>query len=438
MPGALLTDLYELNMAASYLRRGMDAPATFSLFIRSMPPERGFLIAAGLEDCLSYLKDLAFDDRDLAYLATLGFEAGTLDAFRRMRFRGDVWAVPEGRVVYANEPILEVTAPIPVAQLVETYLLNAITLHTVMASKAARYVVAAKDRDLVDFALRRTHGIDAAMAVTRACAITGFVATSNVEGARSLGLTPAGTMAHSYIESFPSEADAFRAFAEDLPGRITFLVDTYDTLGGVRTAIEVIRERGLQDSSGIRIDSGDLGGLARGARALLGEAGLPRVRIFASSGLDELQVAALVDGGAPIDAFGIGTQMGVSFDVPALESVYKLVRYDGRPVVKLSTGKSTLPCEKQVFRGAAGDVLGLREEDLPGDRLLEQAMRGGERVREPGTIEAARERFRADLAAVPPEALSLDAPRAQVARVSDALARKDDEAKADALQRAAP
>jgi nicotinate phosphoribosyltransferase len=438
MPGALLTDLYELNMAASYLRRGMDAPATFSLFIRSMPPERGFLIAAGLEDCLSYLEDLAFDERDLAYLATLGFDADTLDAFRRMRFTGDVWAVPEGRVVYANEPILEVTAPIPVAQLVETYLLNVITLHTVMASKAARYVVAAKDRDLVDFALRRTHGIDAAMAVTRASAITGFVATSNVEGARLLGLTPAGTMAHSYIESFPSEADAFRAFAEDLPGRITFLVDTYDTLGGVRSAIEVIRERELEATSGIRIDSGDLGDLARGARALLDEAGLPRVRIFASGGLDERQVAALVDGGAPIDAFGIGTQMGVSFDVPALESVYKLVRYDDRPVVKLSTGKRTLPDQKQVFRDAAGDVLGLREEDLPGERLLEEAMRGGERVREPGTIEAARERFRADLAALPPEALSLEAPRSRVAKVSDALARLDDEAKADALQRAAP
>jgi len=438
MPGALLTDLYELNMAASYLRRGMEAPATFSLSIRSMPPERGFLVAAGLEDCLAYLESLAFEDEDLAYLATVGFDNGALDAFRRLRFAGDVWGVPEGRVVSANEPLLEVTAPIPVAQLAESYLLNAITTHTTFASKAARYRVAAKGRDLVDFSLRRTQGIDAAMAVTRASAIAGFVATSNVEGARRLGLTPAGTMAHSYIESFEGgEAEAFRAFAEDLPGPTTFLVDTYDTLGGVRTAIEVIRERGLEATSGIRIDSGDLGGLARGARELLDEAGLSDVRIFASGGLDEREVAGLVDAGAPIDAFGIGTQMGVSFDVPCLESVYKLVRYDGRPVVKLSTGKQTLPGEKQVFRGPGGDVLGLREEDLPGDRLLLETVRNGQRVQAPGSIADARARFEADLAGVPPAALALDAPRSRAVKVSDALARLADEARSEALQRAA-
>ena len=436
MPGALLTDLYELNMASSYLRRGMDAPATFSLYVRNLPPERGFLVAAGLDAALAFLEALAFEEDDLAYLSSIGFDQTALDAFRRLRFDGDVWAVPEGTVVYANEPILEVTAPIPVAQLAESYLLNAVSLHTTMASKAARYVVAADGRDLVDFALRRTHGIDAAMAVTRASAIAGFAATSNVEGARRMGLRPAGTMAHSYIESFGDELDAFRAFAEDFPGRPTFLVDTYDTLGGVRAAIEVILERGLQKSGGIRIDSGDLDGLSRGARALLDEAGLPQVRIFVSGGLDEREVAALVRAQAPIDAFGVGTQLGVSFDVPCLETVYKLVRYDGRPVVKLSTGKRTLPGEKQVWRGPVGDLLGLREEDQPGEALLTPVMTNGRRVGPGGTIEAARERFRRELSALPADALSLDAPRPRVARVSDALTALAEQAKAEALHRA--
>lgn len=437
MPGALITDLYELNMAASYLRRGMHEPASFSLTVRQLPAERGFLVAAGLESALSYLASFSFEDEDLAYLATIGFDAESLEALGRLRFEGDVWAVAEGTVVYANEPILELTAPIAVAQLMESYLLNAITLHTTVASKAARYVVAADGRELVDFALRRTHGIEAALAVARASAITGFVATSNVEAARRMGLRPAGTMAHSYIESFGDEGEAFRAFAEDLPGRTTFLVDTYDTLGGVRTAIEVIRERGIEDASGIRIDSGDLDGMSRAARALLDEAGLDRVRIFVSGGLDEREVADLVRARAPIDAFGVGTQLGVSFDAPCLESVYKLVRYAGRPVVKLSTGKRTLPGEKQVWRGPGGDLLGLREEDLPGERLLAPVMRGGQRLGPPGTIEAARARFQLELANVPAEALALDAPRPHVPRISQALAALAERAAVDALQRAA-
>ena len=435
MPGALLTDLYELNMATSYLRRGMREPASFSLYVRSLPLERGFLVAAGLESALAHLESFAFDDDDLSYLSGIGFDVEAIESLRLLRFDGDVWAVPEGTVVYAHEPILELTAPIAVAQMMESYLLNAITLHTTMASKAARYVVAAEGRDLVDFALRRTHGIEAAMAVTRASAIAGFVATSNVEGARRMDLRPAGTMAHSYIESFGDEGQAFRAFAEDFPGRTTFLVDTYDTLGGVRTAIEVIRERGLEATSGVRIDSGDLEGLSRGTRALLDEAGLDRVRIFVSGGLDEREVGALVRARAPIDAFGVGTQMGVSFDVPCLESVYKLVRYAGRPVVKLSTAKQTLPGEKQVFRGAGGDVLGLREEDLPGERLLAEMMVGGRRVREPGTIPQARARFERELAAVPAESLALDAPRPREALISADLAALTERARAEALQR---
>jgi nicotinate phosphoribosyltransferase len=415
----------------------MHEPATFSLYMRTLPAERGFLVAAGLEAALAHLSTFAFEEDDLAYLSTIGFDDGALESFRALRFDGEVRAVAEGTIVYANEPVLELTAPIAVAQIMESYLLNAITLHTTIASKAARYVVAAQGRELVDFALRRTHGMEAAMAVTRASAISGFSATSNVEGARRMGLVPAGTMAHSYIEAFGSEAAAFRAYAEDFPGRTTFLVDTYDTLGGVRMAAEVILERGLEETSGVRIDSGDLDGLSRGARAILDEAGLDRVRIFVSGGLDEREVAALVDTGAPIDAFGVGTQMGVSFDAPCLESVYKLVRYGDRPVVKLSAGKRTLPGQKQVWRGADGDVLGVLGEDLPGEPLLSEVMRGGRRVGEAGTIEAARAVFESELAALPPEARALDAPRPRVARISDALAAMAEAAEAEALQRAA-
>jgi nicotinate phosphoribosyltransferase len=436
MPGALLTDLYELNMAVSYLRRGMHGSATFSLYVRALPRERGFLVAVGQEASLTFLEELAFTHKDLAYLSSIGFDDVSLALLHDLRFTGDVWAAPEGRVVHANEPILEVTAPIAVAQLVETFLLNAITLGTTIASKAVRYRLAADGRDLVDFAMRRTHGIDASIAVAWASAIAGFVATSNVEAARRLGLTPAGTMAHAYIESFPSEREAFEAFAEDFPERSTFLVDTYDTLGGVRTAIEVIRARGMTTGLGVRLDSGDLDALSRGTRALLDEAGMPHVRVVASGGLDEREVAALVAAGAPIDAFGVGTQMGVSYDAPCLESVYKLVRYDGRPVVKLSAGKQTLPGEKQVFRSPNGDVLGLRGEDLPGDRLLEPVMRDGVRLAPATSAAQARSRLESDLATLPGSAKRLDHAEPPVVSVSDALKAAAETAQADARARA--
>jgi nicotinate phosphoribosyltransferase len=438
MARALWTDLYELNMAASYLRRGMSDRATFSLYVRSLPPERGFLVAAGLDPALEFLESFQFTDEDLDYLrGALGFDATAIDAFRGLRFEGDVWAVPEGTIVLADEPILEVTAPIGVAQLVETPLLNQITMHTTFASKAARYRLAADGRDLVDFAFRRTHGIEAAMAVARTTAMVGFVATSNVEAARRFGLIAAGTMAHSYVESFPSEADAFRAFAEDFPGRTTFLVDTYDTLNGVRTVIDVIRELGLGEDLGVRLDSGDLDTLARRTRAILDEADLSQVRIFASGGLDELRVDQLVRAGAPIDAFGVGTQMGVSADAPSLESVYKLVRYGERPVLKLSAEKATLPAEKQVYRGRGEDVLGLRDEPAPKNStaLLAPVMRDGRRIREPGGFENARDAFERGLEWLPAPARRLIEPEAPVATVSLALRKVADETRAGALAR---
>jgi nicotinate phosphoribosyltransferase len=437
-PGALLTDLYELNMAASYLRRGMQQEATFSLFVRTLPPTRGFLVSAGLEPCLEFLETFGFDERDLDYLGgELGFPDDVLDAFAGLRFRGEVWAVPEGHIVHANEPLLEITAPIAVAQLVEPYLLNQITFQTTIASKAARCVLAARGRDVVDFSLRRTQGLDAAVNVARVSSIVGFAATSNVEAARRFGLKAAGTMAHSYIETFDSEAEAFRTFAEDVPDRTTFLVDTYDTPNGVRTAAQVIHELGLAGNLGIRLDSGDLGALAQESREILDEAGLPNVRIFASGGLDELEIDRLVAAGAPIDAFGVGTRMGVSADAPALDSAYKLVEYDGRPMIKLSSNKATSPGRKQVFRGPDGDTIGLRDEPLPDGHspLLVPVMRGGERTGPHRTLDTARALFRADLERLPEQARQIRDPEPVRPRISASLQELTERARTDVLRR---
>jgi nicotinate phosphoribosyltransferase len=415
----LCTDLYELRMAAGYLRRTMVGPATFSLFVRQLPPHRGFLVAAGLADALTFLERFEFDDEEIDYLrAVADLDEASLAALRETRFTGEVWAVPEGRVVFAGEPLLEVTAPIAEAQLVETGLLNLLTFQTSVASKAARCRIAARGAELIDFAFRRTHGIEAAMGVARASAIVGFTATSNVAAARRYGLRAAGTMAHSFIEAFPDERSAFRAFARDFPASATFLVDTYDTLDGVRSAIDVIDELGLEGPVGIRLDSGDLDALARSARRLLDDAGLARARIVASGGLDEDAISELVDRGAPIDAYGVGTRMGVSADAPSLDSAYKLVAFGDRPVMKLSVGKVTDPGAKQVFRGVStgiGDVLGLRDQPAPaGHRpLLAPVMRAGRRIRDEdsaGAVLAARERFDGDLAWLPDAARRLTDP----------------------------
>jgi nicotinate phosphoribosyltransferase len=411
--GGLLTDLYELNMAASYLRRGMTGPATFSLFVRRLPAERGFLVAAGLEDCLQFLQEFSLTPEDLDYLRrTQGYGEEVLRALARLRFTGEVRAVPEGRVVFAGEPLLEVTAPVAEAQLAETVLLNHVTFQTSVATKAARCVLAAAGAQVVDFAFRRTQGLEAGLAVARASAIAGFSATSNVEAARRYGLTAAGTMAHSFIEAFPSEEAAFTAFAQDFPGKTTFLVDTYDTAQGVRTAIEVARRLRVPGPVGVRLDSGDLAGLARLARGMLDEAGLPGARIFASGGLDEWAIAELAAGGAPIDAYGVGTKMGVSADAPYLDTAYKLVAYAGRPVMKLSPGKVTQPGAKQVFRGPGADLLALHGEAGPPGwpPLLSPVMRGGHRVAGPEPLDGARERCTADLAWLPAPARRLRAP----------------------------
>lgn len=433
--GALHTDLYELRMAASYRRHRMVGPATFSLFVRKLPEDRGFMVAAGLADCLAALEGFSFSGPDLEYLHDMvGLDPEDVDAFARMRFTGDVWAVPEGRLVYPGEPLLEVTAPIAEAQLVETLLLNHVTYQTALASKAARCRLAAGGADLVDFSFRRTHGIEAAMAVARVSAMVGFAATSNVEAARRYRLRPSGTMAHSFVEAFEDEESAFRAFAEDFPDHPVFLVDTYDTVEGVRTAIRIAQQLGIAEF-GVRLDSGDLGQLGRVSRSLLDEAGFTTATIVASGGLDEYLIYDLVHSGTPIDVYGVGTKMGVSADAPYLDSAYKLVSYDGRPVMKLSPGKVNPPGAKQVFRpeSGTGDVLGMRGEvPPPGHRpLLVPVMVDGRRV-EAGADEkgdglaAARRRFEADLRALPAESRRIEGPVVPPVTLTDRLARLTD------------
>ncbi|MBX9421601.1 nicotinate phosphoribosyltransferase [Streptomyces lateritius] len=419
------TDLYEVTMALSYLREGMRAPATFSLFVRDLPPERGFLVAAGLEPALDYLSRFLVGRSDVREFAeALRRPAEDLEPLRGLSFDGQVRAVPEGRLVLAGEPLLEVTASLPQAQLVETYLLSLVCHQTAVASKAARCVLAAAGRPLVDFSLRRNHGPEAGLQAARLCALVGFAGTSNVAAATRYGIPASGTMAHSYVEAFASEEDAFRAFARTHPGPVTLLVDTYDTDHGVATAARVLSDLGLGPGCGIRLDSGDLGALARRARTALDAAGLRGVQIIASGGLDEYAVATLVRDGAPVDVFAVGTKVGTAADAPYLDAAYKLVEYDGRPVMKLSSAKVTAPAPKQVFRGPGlRDVIGLANEEPPEgtEPLLRTVMRGGLRTEPPDTLAAARARFESDVAALPEVARRIQGPVPPVAVVSTRL-----------------
>lgn len=414
-PSALFTDLYELTMLQAYFEEDMTEDAVFSLFVRRLPERRNFLLACGLDTVLDYLENLKFEERDLGYLASRDeFSDRFIERLRSFRFTGDVHAVPEGTPVFADEPILEVTAPLPEAQLVETFIMNQIHLQTVLASKACRVVHAAAGRAVVDFGARRIHGTDAALKAARAFHIAGVAATSNVLAGREYGVPVTGTMAHSYIQSHDLESDAFRAFTRQYPGTV-LLVDTYDTIEGIQRVIELAREMGDDfDVRAIRLDSGDLHELSIEARRLLDEAGLEGVEVFASGGLDEDRIADLVAGGAAIDGFGVGTRMGVAKDAPSLDIAYKLTEYASVGRLKLSTGKPVLPGRKQIFRALkdgrfVGDVIGRADEDLPGRPLLAPVMRAGERL-DAGRvrIDSAREYAREQISRLPERVQDLD------------------------------
>jgi nicotinate phosphoribosyltransferase len=401
----LLTDLYQVTMLQSYWRRGMHQPATFELFVRHLPPNRRFLIACGLEDALAYLEMLRFGPSVIDRLRSLErFDDEFLRWLEAMRFTGEVWAIPEGEVFFAGEPILRVTAPMPEAQFVETYLLNTMLYPSGVASKAARVVIAAAGRDVVDFSARRDHGAHAAIKAARAASVGGCAGTSNVLAAATLGIPVFGTMAHSYVMAFDGEEEAFRAYVEEFPDRSVLLVDTYDTEEGLRRAAAVGREMAARGHKlvGVRLDSGDLIALARTARRILDEAGLHDSTIFVSGDLNEWRVEEIVASGAPVDGFGVGTELGVVADAPALPGVYKLVEYAGSSRAKRSTAKQTLGGRKQVWRRDDGsDVLALDGEHIDGARpLLEQVMDRG-RIQRPGSLEDARRRCSEAISALP-------------------------------------
>jgi nicotinate phosphoribosyltransferase len=400
---ALFTDLYELTMAASYFEQRMFEPATFSLFVRNYPSARNYFVSAGLDDVLGYLENLTFRPEDLTYLKKSGFfKSDFLTYLRRFRFTGEVFAIPEGRLFFINEPIIEVRAPLIEAQIIETYLINAVNLQVMIATKASRCIHAAWPRKLVDFSLRRTQGIDAGMKVARASYIGGFTGTSNVLAGKTYGIPIFGTMAHSYVTSFDQEIDAFRAYAQSFPENVVLLVDTYDTLKGAKKAVKVGKEMARKGHrlQGIRLDSGDIAGLSRKVRKILDEGGLKGAMIFASGAFDEFKIRKVLEHGGVVDSLGVGTKMGVSADAPYLDMAYKLVRYADRPVLKLSPQKQTLASDKQVFRFVTPggkiirDIIALRGEKMPGgEALLKRVMRSGRRIGKAPSLKSIQKTF---------------------------------------------
>ncbi len=394
----LLTDLYELSMLEAYAAHGMAETAVFELFFRKLPPERGFLMAAGLAQAVQFLEAVQFTPDELAWLRTSGmFSPVFIDGLKDLRFTGDVDAMPEGTVFFPDEPVLRVTAPLPQAQLIETRLINLVHFQTVIASKAARIVLAAPGKQLVDFGLRRAHGAEAGLLAARASYLAGFSGTATVLANRDFGIPAVGTMAHSFVQAHDDEATAFERFARVRPQALTLLIDTYDTERGAAIVARLaprLAAEGITVSA-VRLDSGDLAAHARAVRAFLDAAGLPAIRIFASGGLDEHSLLSLCRGAAPIDGFGVGTSLTTSSDAPALDCAYKLQEYAGRPRRKRSEGKATWPGRKQVYRrydanGAiAGDVVALIDEPVDGEALLRPAMRNGKPVDDfPGLAQA--------------------------------------------------
>ncbi|HTV37949.1 MAG TPA: nicotinate phosphoribosyltransferase [Xanthobacteraceae bacterium] len=406
----LLTDLYQLNMMQAYLDHGAVQTAVFELFVRTLPPRRRFLLAAGLEQAIDFLENLHFSEADIDWLKSTGrFKQNLLDYLAAFRFEGDVHAMPEGTAFFANEPILRVTAPLPAAQFAETRLINILHFQSLVAAKAARCVLAAPGKLLVDFGLRRAHGAEAGLMAARASYLAGFAGTATVLAGEEFGIPLYGTMAHSFIESFDDEAAAFEAFARARPDGLTLLLDTYDTEAAARKVVTLaprLKAAGITIRS-VRLDSGDLLALSRSVRKILDQGGLAAVSIFASGGLDEDSLLVFMQEGAPIDGYGVGTSLTTSADVPNVDCVYKLKEYAGLARRKLSERKATWPGREQVWRryGAdgrmAGDTLTLEGHDRAGEPLIQPVMRGGRRLRPPEPLAEIRLRANRELERLP-------------------------------------
>jgi len=415
MSVSLLVDLYELTMGQSYFIYKKNTSATFDLFVRSLPANRGYLVSCGLEDILNYVKNLKFSREDLGYLKKQGiFSADFLRYLSNFKFTGDIWAMPEGEIFFANEPVIRVTAPIIEAQLIESFLLNTINLQAMIASKASRVVLSAQGRKVYDFALRRTHGQDAGIKVARAAYVAGFCGTSNTLAGKLYNIPVAGTMAHSFVMSFKHEIDAFLVYAETFPRKSILLVDTYDTIKGIENAVTIglyLKEKGYR-LQGIRLDSADITSLSKSARKMLDKTGLNYVKIFASGNLDEFKIKDLLKRGAAVDSFGVGTNMGTSIDAPYLDVIYKISEVTNEegaflPTMKLSKGKVTYPGRKQVFRiedkkgRFIKDILGLEKEKIRGRPLLKKVVAKGRIIYKPPSLDKIRGAVKDNLCGFP-------------------------------------
>jgi len=432
----LLLDLYELTMAQGYWKAKKDRlKATFDLFVRQLPRNRGYLINAGLEDILDYIANLRFSPGDITYLKKQNlFSTDFLDYLAQFKFSGSIWALSEGEIFFANEPIVRVTADIIEAQILESFLLNTINLQTMISTKASRVVLAAKGRKVFDFALRRTHGQDAALKVARSSYIAGFGGTSNVLAGKIYGIPIVGTMAHSYVMCFKKELESFLSYAQAFPNKTTLLVDTYNTNKGMQSAIKVgmmLKKQGYR-LSGVRLDSGDLVFQSKMARKMLDDAGLWKVKIFASGNLDEYKIYELLKRGTSIDNFGVGTKMGVSDDAPFVDVIYKIsevMDQEGNflPTMKLSQAKTTLPGRKQVFRvydskrKFSKDILALEGEKVKGEPLLREVVRAGKIVYIKPTLNQIRDFARRNLAALGEKYKRLNKPAVYPVLISQQL-----------------
>jgi nicotinate phosphoribosyltransferase len=427
---ALLTDLYQLTMLQGYHDAGMDDVAVFEFFVRKLRPGRGFLIAAGLEQALQFLEGLHFSPAEMAWLDSTGrFSKEFLAGLETLRFTGDVHAMPEGTIFFPNEPILRITSTIAQAQLVETRLINLLHFQTLIASKAARMVLMAPGKLLVDFGLRRAHGAEAGLLAARASYLAGFSGTATVQAGMQFGIPLFGTMAHSFVQAHVDESLAFEHFAHAQPDNVVLLIDTYDTEAAARKVVVLAPklERAGIRIKGVRIDSGNLADHARQVRKILDQGGLQHVTIFASGDLDEYLLRDMFASGAPIDGLGIGTHMDTSSDMPYLDCAYKLQEYAGKARRKRSEGKQTWPGRKQVYRSfdadgrIASDIVTLENDPQPGEPLVVPVMRGGKRLAEAAPLADIRSRTAANLAQLPEPLRELREPYVYSVEISGAL-----------------
>jgi nicotinate phosphoribosyltransferase len=450
----LLTDLYQINMIQAYLDHGDTATAVFELFVRSLPARRGFLLAAGLHQALDFLENLHFSSAEIEWLKSTGrFNNNLLEYLGDFRFTGEVHAMAEGTAFFVNEPILRVTAPLPQAQLVESRLINILHFQSLIAAKAARCVLAAPGKLLVDFGMRRAHGAEAGLLAARASYLAGFAGTATVLAGRAFGIPLYGTMAHSFIQAQDDETAAFELFARARPDNVVLLLDTYDTEAAARKVVALaprLKASGIA-IRGVRLDSGDLIELAKNVRAILDRGGLREVTIFASGGLDEDEIAACLQAQAPIDGFGVGTSLTTSSDVPAIDFIYKLQEYAGVPRRKRSDKKATWPGRKQVWRRydadgcMAGDRISLDRASSPAaattaanageEPLLHCVMRNGRRLAPSPSLDEIRSHARRELERLPENLRRLEPGANYPVEVGEDLIKLADEVDSRAHQR---